>query len=229
MTNDFLPKNYEVPQSPSNYMKLVEGENTFRILSSAIIGWEYWTTENKPVRAKENWTEKPTNIKINKNGNWTTKHFWAFCVYSHKEGTVQILELTQKTIQSAIKALVKNEKWGDVKGFDITITRIGEGLDTEYSVMPNPHSSLNPTVQKEYEDMNIKLEALFSGDDPFSNETTSQAPTTPTAPPTAPTGTYDRKPSDADLAGMGMDISTPGERMERGMSEQKGTTYASHQ
>ena len=51
MTN-FLPDNYKIPTT-SNYMKFAEGKNTFRVLSSAITGWEYFTTENKPVRQKE--------------------------------------------------------------------------------------------------------------------------------------------------------------------------------
>lgn len=168
MSNDFLPSGYEVPQSPSNYMKLVEGENTLRILASAIIGWEYWTTENKPVRAKENWVEAPSDCKTDKNGNKTVKHFWAFPVYNFQMKRVQILEITQKGIMNAIKALVKNEKWGDVKNFDITITRVGEGLETEYSVMPNPHSEVSADIKKQYEDMNINLEALYSSDDPFA-------------------------------------------------------------
>jgi len=171
----FLPTTYEIPSSPSNYMKLVEGENTLRILSSAIIGWEYWTTENKPVRSKENWTEKPADIKPNS----ASKHFWAFCVYNYKEEKVQILELTQKTIQSAIKSLVNNKKWGDPKGFDISITRVGEGLETEYSVMPNPHTGVAPTITKQYEEMNINLEALFSGDDPFSTDSSQNNPYSP--------------------------------------------------
>ena len=54
--NDFLPKDYETPEIPSHYMELEEGVNTFRILSSAIVGYEWWvdSSENgrKPMRVR---------------------------------------------------------------------------------------------------------------------------------------------------------------------------------
>jgi hypothetical protein len=57
--DEFLPTNYEVPVSDGNYMKLKIGENRFRVLSSAIVGYEYWTKDNKPVRSRTLWEEVP--------------------------------------------------------------------------------------------------------------------------------------------------------------------------
>jgi hypothetical protein len=65
MTNNFLPKGYEVPKgSGGGYFKLKLGANKFRILCAPIIGWEYWTEERKPVRAKERWTTIPADADI---------------------------------------------------------------------------------------------------------------------------------------------------------------------
>ena len=162
----FLPNDYKVPDS-GNYMKLKAGENTFRVLSSAITGFEYWTGESKPVRSKEQFKATP-DIKLDKNGVASQiKHFWAFVVWNYASSKIQILEITQSSIQGAIKAIVDNKKWGDPKGYDITITRVGEGLDTEYSIMPNPHSTLDKETVGEF---NIDLEALYDGSDPFSKE-----------------------------------------------------------
>jgi hypothetical protein len=36
--NDFLPKGYQTPEVPSNFMTLEDGVNSFRVLSSAIVG-----------------------------------------------------------------------------------------------------------------------------------------------------------------------------------------------
>ena len=51
-----LPENYEVPESAGNYMKFEEGENTFRIVSNVIVGWEYWIEDaegnRKPIRVR---------------------------------------------------------------------------------------------------------------------------------------------------------------------------------
>jgi len=156
-----LPPNYELPKTQGNYMKLEDGENTFRVLGSAIIGYEYWNTDSKPVRSKEQFTSVPANAKL----PFKSKHFWAFPVYSYKYKRVQVLELTQSTIMGAMQALIKNEKWGDPTKYDVTITRRGEKLDTEYSVMPEPH-----TPAPEVDMPEIDLEKLYTGEDPFKKE-----------------------------------------------------------
>lgn len=165
----FLPQKYKVP-SNSNYLKLKQGENTFRILSSAIIGYEYWNQEDRPVRSPEKFVSLPKDIKLDeKTGKpKPIKHFWAFVVWNYEEEKIQIMEVTQVTIQTAIKALVDNKKWGDPKKYDITITKTGEGMQTEYSVMPNPHTALIKDIDEDYKAKNINLEALYSGDDPFN-------------------------------------------------------------
>ena len=150
-----------------NYTKLKEGQTDIRILSSAIIGFEYWNTENKPVRSKEPFAETP-DIKIGKDGKSKVKHFWAFIVWNYTENSLQVMEITQVTIMNAVKALVDNEKWGDPKGYDITITRTGEGLETEYQTMPNPHSEIEEEVKALYEETTIDLEKLYTGEDPFA-------------------------------------------------------------
>jgi len=173
--NDFLPQDYKVPDS-SNYLRFEDGENTFRVLSSAITGYEYWTKDTKPVRSKKPFLSTP-NIKIDNEGNETrVKHFWAFVVWNYKIDKIQILEITQSTIQGAIMSLVKNKNWGDPKEFDITITRSGDGFDTKYSVMPNPKSPASPEATQAILGVNIDLEQLFIAGDPFSSDKGTQAP-----------------------------------------------------
>lgn len=171
MDNTFLPAGYEVPESPSNYIspnKLEEGESTFRILSSAIVGYEYWTIDKKPIRLKKFPETIPLDIKIETDGSKRVKPFWAFIVWNYQIKSIQIMQITQKTIMSSIKALVDNKKWGDPKQYDISFTRSGEGVDTEYSTMPNPHSPIDIEIQNAYVDKQIDLNALYSGQDPFS-------------------------------------------------------------
>lgn len=165
MENTFLPQDYKQPDN-SSYLKFKLGENTFRILSSAIVGFEYWTSDNKPVRSKEPFKTTP-NIKVDKEGKTSIKHFWAMSVYNQDSNKIQVLEITQSSIQGAIKSLVDNAKWGDPTKYDITVTRVGDGFDTNYSTMPNPHSDISPEVLKEFESMNINLKELYAGGDPF--------------------------------------------------------------
>lgn len=171
--NDFFPtEDYKIPVA-SNYMKLLEGENRFRVLSSAVIGWEYWNVDNKPVRSKDEFDGIPADIKLvkDKNGKITpagVSHFWAFVVWNYDAKRVQILEIKQKGIMQYIQSLVKNPKWGSPKGYDLVITRTGSGFDTEYSTVAEPHSVIDYAITEKYESMNINLEALYTGDDPFA-------------------------------------------------------------
>lgn len=161
MDNNFLPTDYEAPKSEEKYFKFKEGDNRFRVLSSAIVGYEYWTLEKKPVRSKSMWEEKPANAKVNENGSFQ-KFFWAFIVWNYDLGKVQIMQITQKTIQEGLEALVLNKKWGDPKKYDIVIKAEGEKLDRTYQVIPEPHSDA-----PEADISQIKLTALYDGADPF--------------------------------------------------------------
>jgi len=164
----FLQKGYKLPEQESNYCRLEEGDNIFRVLSSAITGWEWWIddTENKGKR-------KPVRVKSQKDvpvEHAEAKHFWAFVVWNRNKEQVQILELTQRTIMTAIERLVDNEKWGSPKKYDLNVSRTGKELDTSYTTMPEPKEEIDPGVVQMYKDMNINLSALFEGKDPFKSE-----------------------------------------------------------
>jgi hypothetical protein len=162
--NFFGDENYVVPET-SNYMKFkAEGPHKFRALSSAIIGYEYFKDNNKPVRSKTPFEETPG---IKKGGK--ISHFWAFVVWNYAAKRIQILEITQKSIQTAMQAYVKNPDWGNPKTYDITVNRKGMTVnDTEYTVMPSPHKPLDPEIAQKFSDAKINLEALFEDADPFT-------------------------------------------------------------
>jgi|SRR3990167_5125018 len=159
---NFLPEDYKKPET-SDYMKLKEGENVFRVLSSAIVGYKYWTNEDKPVRSKERILSKPDDIKTEKDGSFRIQHFWAFLVWNYSAERVQVLEVPQSTIRDGMQTLIDNKKWGDPKDYDISITRSGEGLETSYAVIPNPHSELEIDESNQIKVNSANLEALYEG------------------------------------------------------------------
>lgn len=165
--NSFLPDNYEVPQKGGNYMKMKDGENRFRILTSPILGYEWWEQDGE--------TRKPVRVRMDAKITTTpesekAKHFWAMPVYNYQEEAIQILEITQATIQKAIKALAKDADWGSPVNYDLVVTRSGKELNTEYQVQPKPAKELDKTIAEKFAQTNIRLEALYDGDDPFSSE-----------------------------------------------------------
>lgn len=152
-------------------MKFESGANKFRVLSSAVVGYEYWKTiegKRMPIRKHMNEKIAPSDLEVKEDGSTeSVKHFWAFVVWNYKEGRVQILELTQKSIMNAIQSYVTNEDWGDPKNYDFTVTKSGEGLKTEYSAIASPHKELSQEILDEQRNTPINLEALFKGEDPF--------------------------------------------------------------
>lgn len=162
MANDFsfLPENYEAPAGSSSYMKLQDGENKFRILSKPIIGWLDWK-DKVPYRFRMN--AKPERPL----GNNPIKHFWAFLVWNYSSKSIQILEITQATIQKAIQDLSKDEEWGAPFFYDLKINRKGKDLETEYSVTPSPKKDLSDEIKKIALEKQANLEALYENADPW--------------------------------------------------------------
>lgn len=175
---NFLEKSYKIPTDSKYLNKFPQGETNFRVLSSAVVGYEYWRVVGEkvePVRSKTMWKKMPVDVKPDKDGTKKILHFWSFVVWSYEENNIKIMEIKQKSIMNAIKDLVDNKNWGNPTDFDITITKSGEGFDTKYTVMPNPKTELQKEIKDEYKENPVNLEALFSNGDPFDIE--EQPPT----------------------------------------------------
>lgn len=175
---DFLPTNYEPPKSGGGYMKFEDGDNEFRILSSPLIGWEYWDKvpggSNKPVRLP--YTEengKTAALMASRNveeQDQKAKHFWAMKVWDYSAEEIRILQVNQKGIQEALRNYAANKKWGSPVGrYDITVTKSGQKQETAYTVMASPHSDTSEVVASADKSKFVDLEALFYCADPFDS------------------------------------------------------------
>jgi hypothetical protein len=133
---------------------------------------KYWTENRKPVRARKLWDVIPADADISE--GWRPKHFLAFAVWNYADNAVQILEVTQTTILGQFSDLIAKPDWGDPRGYDITVIRKGQALDTEYTVQASPHKALHPDIQAAFGEKKLKLEALFEGSDPFAGRRPSR-------------------------------------------------------
>src|SRR3972149_9003865 len=165
---DNLDKNENLNERASQYMKFEQGENKFRVLASAIVGWKWWETTEEGGRT-------PKRVRIDEKIDISTleapesvKRFWAFPVWNYKVEKVQILEITQKGIQNTLKGLARSKDWGSPMNYDISIIREGETMqDTKYEVIPSPPKPLAKEIEKEFKNTYPRLEALYKGEDPF--------------------------------------------------------------
>lgn len=169
--NPFLPKGYEPPaQSGGRYLKITKNsEARVRIVSpSPILGWEYWTDDNKPRRLRERPATIPSDVRTSDDGSpEKLRHFWAMAVLDYADSTVKIWEVTQATIQRTIADLAGDEDWGHPSGYDLKIKRDDAIGRTTYAVAPVPHKPLSADAKRIVTETAVNLDALFDGGDPF--------------------------------------------------------------
>jgi len=170
-TQSWLPDDYKLKESTwGNYFKITEEVQEFRILTSPVIWWEYFREEDwksVPVRQHEEFDSIPSDSK-----NWDKpKEFWAFVVWNHTLGKVQIMEITQQSIKKEIWKYAKDEEnWGDPKNYDFSISKTWKGKETRYVLMALPKSKFESDSDKDgaFELAKpVNLNALFDGADPF--------------------------------------------------------------
>ena len=133
-----LEATYSVPSTgDSSFMKFVKGENRFRILDKPTLGYQYWQDDKTPVRIKTA-GDAPAGEK--------PKHFWQIPVYS--ASSVKVLDITQSTVQKQLTELDRNSEWGNLRDYDVIITKNGDGMETTYTVTPCPKAPLSTEAEK---------------------------------------------------------------------------------
>jgi hypothetical protein len=69
---------YETPETERRYMEFEEGQNTFRILSPAIVGYEWWVDTGEggraPIRVRTA-EEVPQSVRNTSEMQAKAKHF----------------------------------------------------------------------------------------------------------------------------------------------------------
>ncbi len=148
-STSFLPKDYEVNSGGSDFFKLKAGDNKFRIVSDAIVGKEGWK-DNKPFRrGGQDAVIDVTEVDVDqKSGKPKINDYLACYVFNHDSGKVEIASFTQVGIKKALAEYAADDDWGHPSGYDITITKSGEGLATKYSIKPSVPKPLKADVQK---------------------------------------------------------------------------------
>jgi len=171
---NFLPNNYELKEPPKLYMKFKPGANTFRVLTPALVGQEYWLDDKGELVPRDMQAGKggkPIRVKslqelIGTEAQFCAKEFWAFIVWNYETKAVNILQIKQITIMRMMESWVKNPKWGTPDKYDITVTR-EDGERTSYVITNDPPSEFEYKEEVKKSVASINLEALMTGDDPF--------------------------------------------------------------
>jgi len=128
--------------TPNDFMRLVEGDNQVRVLTSPYQFVVHWVQDSSGANRKIRCALKgcPLCKKLVK-----TQYRWFVGVLERKSGLPKILEISQQ-IYNGIKKYVNNPEWGEffthpwgkVMAYDVTVQRGPKGTNPLYTVLPSP-------------------------------------------------------------------------------------------
>lgn len=171
MANPFS-QNYSEPTQVGNYLKLTEGVHLIRILTPKEEVVSYFTEFVETPDGKRQKICYPDlgngQMPLSSTGE-PTKLVWSFVIYNKDLKKVQVAEFSQKAIRSFLYSIASGKIKNDWSKFDIQITRKGQGLDTEYTLLAGDTEELTHEEREicvaSYSQIN--LQAMEVGEDPF--------------------------------------------------------------
>ena len=181
-TPNFFVPGHEIPEKRNQFMKLEYGKNRFRFIGEPVSGFLFFgrveredgTEVVRPFRRREVDGEFSVeemielNARVSKEGEMEKqKYFVTSLVYNYGKEKLQVLEITQKSILKALKSYVESEEYGHPAGYDLTVEKKGEGLNTEYVVLPSPPKALDEKISEEAGAISCDLEKIFEGEYPL--------------------------------------------------------------
>ncbi len=181
-TPNFFNKGHEIPEKRNQFMKMAYGKNRFRFVGNPVSGFIFFgkveredgTESSKPYRRREAEGEFSIeeminrNVRMKKDGEMENqKYFIASLVYNYQKEKLQVLEFTQKSILKALKSYVESEEYGHPSGYDLTVEKKGEGLNTDYTVVVSPPKPLSAEIEAALGEISCDLDKIFEGEYPL--------------------------------------------------------------
>ena len=163
-------------------MKFVQGKNRIRFIGNPVSGFVFFGKTKrddgsetvKPYRRRESEGEFSLEEMINRDVRMKPdgeiegqKYFVMGLVYNYQKQKLQVLEVTQKSILKALKSYVESEEYGHPSGYDLTIEKKGDGLNTEYTVIVSPPKPLSDEIVEAVGNTSCDLQKIFDGEYPL--------------------------------------------------------------
>ena len=169
---NFFDPNYHVPSPKDQFLKLKTGTNKFRFIGFPVTGYEYYTKVEdkimKLTRREDNpfTSEELAMLPPSKPGQ-KPKYFMACCVYDYSSDSFKILSVTAISLLNNIRDCINNPEYGvEIGSYDLTVTKKGEDLKTEYSNIPSPPKPLPKAIAERAKTLQYDLNKLFDDEYP---------------------------------------------------------------
>ena len=179
---NFFDRGHEIPEKRNQFMRFESGKNRVRFIGNPVSGFVFFgkveredgTETTRPYRRRESEGEFSLEEMINRNARMKKdgeiegqKYFVMGLVYNYQKEKIQVLEVTQKSILKALKSYVDSEEYGHPSGYDLTIEKSGEGLNTEYTVIVSPPKPLSSEIEDLVGETSCDLQKVFAGEYPL--------------------------------------------------------------
>jgi hypothetical protein len=122
----------------SDFVRLEEGSNVFRCISSPYQFYSHWVEDATGQKRKVHCAMKDCPV-CSRGDN--AKPSWYVAVLSDKTGKGGILEIGAQIFKQ-IKGLAMKKAWGDPRAYKIDIIRAPKGSQPLYTVSPEPKEPL---------------------------------------------------------------------------------------
>ena len=179
---NFFDQGHEIPDKRNQFMKFVQGKNRIRFIGNPVSGFVFFGKTKredgsetvKPYRRRESEGEFSLEEMINRDVRMKPdgeiegqKYFVMGLVYNYQKEKLQVLEITQKSILKALKSYVESEEYGHPSGYDLTIEKKGDGLNTEYTVVVSPPKPLSAEIVESVGNTSCELQKIFEEEYPL--------------------------------------------------------------
>ena len=148
----------------SDFMKLVEGENTVRIMGNPVQFYIHWLDVPGGGKRKVNSPfEDSELVRRLEDSGFKRQARWLVKVLDRRDNSFKLLDVGPQ-IYNGIKALYNNTRWGKVTQYDVTIIKAPKGTQPLYSVTPNPKEAIPSDLKDKFMAFNerVNLEKIIA-------------------------------------------------------------------
>jgi hypothetical protein len=148
----------------SDFMKLVEGENTVRIMGNPVQFYIHWLDIPGGGKRKVNSPFEDTElVRRLEDSGFKRQARWLVKVLDRRDNNFKLLDVGPQ-IYNGIKSLYNNARWGKVTQYDITITKAPKGTQPLYGVTPNPKEAIPADLKDKFMSFNerVNLEKIIA-------------------------------------------------------------------
>lgn len=170
-----IPSGTVIPGAGS-FFSFEEGENEFRFLTDFTIAWQGWTVDGKSFlrRPFEDGGCSIDDSEVTSDGQYSKgpriDYCWIAKVLDFKDAQVKTITMTQKSVMKMIEGWEKNPRGGDVKNWDVSVSKKKEGGFTKYNFQAFPQKTLSAKEAKAIADANLSIEDLFDDKSPAAKQ-----------------------------------------------------------